>query len=398
MGRDMSAKPRLGVVITELGIPSEVWMVRQCLGFRRVEPVLFAWGERAGAGDPPALERHLFAAPFPAPEGPWRRLQARAGLARARLPDAAARDDIRRTLGGAGLDGVLCHFLWTAIPVVEALGGALPVAAQAHGRDASALLAHADYRAALRRTLPRLDALAVVGGFQRDLLAPFGPPARTAVIPCGAPTALFAARPLPLRAPGAPIRFVSVGRLSAEKGVLESLEAFERVARAHPAEWTVIGDGPLRGALETAVARSPAGAKVRLTGALGPEAVADELSRAHVFVQHSREAGGWIEGFGVTLTEAGAAGLPRVASAFGGIPDQVTDGRDGLLFPPDDVAAQAAAMARLAEDEALRRAMGAAARTRAAEFDSDLMAGRLEDFLIESFTAARAPTPDAAHV
>lgn len=394
----MGARPRLGVVITELGIPSEVWMTRQCAAFREVEPVLFAWGEAPdGAPTPPGIERRLFSTPFPAPRGLGGRLAARAGLARARMPDAAARADLRRTLLDARLDGVLCHFLWTAIPVAAALDGALPAAAQAHGRDASALLAHADYRAALRATLPRLAALAAVGRFQLDLLRPFGLPARCAVIPCGAPTELFAARPLPERGPGEPIRFVSVGRLSAEKGVLESLAAFERVAAAHPAEWIVIGDGPLRGALERAVAASPAGGRVRIAGRLAPEAVAAELARAHVFVQHSRAAGGWIEGFGVTLTEAGAAGLPRVVSEFGGIPDQVTHGRDGLLFPPGDVAAQAEAMAALAADEPRRRVLGAAARETAAGFDSALMAARLEAFLAPMLRRAPGPAAEPAH-
>ncbi|HKK23745.1 MAG TPA: glycosyltransferase family 4 protein, partial [Pseudohaliea sp.] len=244
-------------------------------------------------------------------------------------------------------------------------------------------------RAALRRTLPELAGLVTVGRFQLDNLAPCGLPARRAAIPCGAPTALFAARPLPERAEGAPIRFLSVGRMSAEKGLFESLAAFEAVARDHPAaELVFVGDGPQRAALEAAAARSSAGDRVSFLGWRPAEEVAEIMAGCHVLLQHALEAGGSMEGFGVTLTEGGAAGLALVASRLGGIPDQVESGRNGLLFAPGDVHAQAEAMLALACDEASRRRMGAAARETAAGFDSDLMAAKVEQFVLEAAGAS----------
>ena len=216
-----------------------------------------------------------------------------------------------------------------------------------------------------------------------------GLPPRHEVIPCGAPVDLFTRQPLPERAEGEPMRFLSVGRLSPEKGVLETLEAFERVAARHPsAELAFGGDGPLAGALREAVARSPAGDRVRLLGRLDQQAVAAEMARSHAFLLHSRSIGGWEEGAPVTLVEAGAAGLPRIASRVGGSPELIEEGRDGFVIAPGDVAAQAEAMLALAEDEPRRREIGRAARASAAGFDSRLMTERLEALVLAALDDA----------
>lgn len=384
-----SCKPRLAVVTTEIGIRSEVWILRQLAAFTRVEPVLFGWSVAPDPVPlPDGLETRLFHKGDTRRPGRVARVARRLGLASGYLPDAATRADIRNRLEAARIDAVLCHFAWNAIPVASSVHGRFPVVAQVHGRDVSALLASPAYRRALARTLPKLDFVAAVGSFQLERLKPLHLPPAHEVIPCGAPTALFGTGPLPERQPGEPIRFVSVGRMSPEKGVLQTLAAFEAVLARHPAaELLFVGQGPAEAELDSAIAASPAGHAVQRTGYLGPAALAELLARCHVLVQHSREVGGWIEGFGVMLTEGGAAGLPLVASRFGGIPDQVTDGRNGLLFPPNDIAAQANAMHQLAEDEPLRRTMGAEARRIAAGFDSTQLATRLEDRILSTIRA-----------
>lgn len=71
------------------------------------------------------------------------------------------------------------------------------------------------------------------------------------------------------------------------------------------------------------------------------------------------------EGFGLTVTEAMWKGRPVIASAVGGIQDQIVDGRDGLLLEdPTDVRAFAAALARVVDDRALASRLGAAGRER----------------------------------
>ncbi len=69
----------------------------------------------------------------------------------------------------------------------------------------------------------------------------------------------------------------------------------------------------------------------------------------------------------MSILEAMAAGLPVVASAVGGVPELVVDGETGLLVPPGDERALAAALARIVGDASLRTRLGAAGRARAEE-------------------------------
>jgi glycosyltransferase involved in cell wall biosynthesis len=384
--RSQPPRPRVAVVTSEIGVRSEVWMLRQLAAFTRVDPVLFGWADAvAGMTLPDGLEVHHFKQGYTRSPSALQKAARRLGLAAGYLPSAADSRHIRSTLTDARIDAVLCHFAWNAIPVVAALDGALPTVVQVHGRDVSTLLDQPGYARALAHILPRIDHVAAVGSFQLDRLKPLGLTPRHSVIPCGAPTSLFGCNPPPVRAPGTPIRFVSVGRISPEKGFEQTLAAFEILHASHPAsELVLVGAGPAEARLDLAIAHSPAGAAVRRTGYLAPGPLAELLATCHVLVQHSRQVDGWIEGFGVMLTEAGAAGLALVASRFGGIPDQVKDGINGLLFPPEDIPAQAAAMLALATDEPRRQLLGTTARAIAQGFDSNLMAARIEDRLLDS--------------
>ena len=96
--------------------------------------------------------------------------------------------------------------------------------------------------------------------------------------------------------------------------------------------------------------------------------LAPVLAALDIFVLPS-----WSEGFGRSNLEAMAAGVPVVSTAVGGIPEVVADGETGLLVPPRDPAALAAAILRLVEDESLRKKMGEAGRERAALFSVEKM-------------------------
>ena len=138
------------------------------------------------------------------------------------------------------------------------------------------------------------------------------------------------------------------GRLTAEKGVATALEA----ARLAGVPIVIAGTGPLSDSL---AARFP---EVSFVGLLGQEELRHLLGTATAVVVPSQ----WFENASMSVLEAMAAGVPVVASRIGGIPEQVIDGREGLLVPPGDVDALAAAMARLWTEPELATAMGARAR------------------------------------
>src|SRR5207249_5748052 len=112
----------------------------------------------------------------------------------------------------------------------------------------------------------------------------------------------------------------------------------------------IVGDGPLRGHVPSAV------------GFVPPVEIGSYLERAAIVVCPSRR-----EGYGVAARQAMAYGRPVVATAVGGLADAVVDGETGLLVPPNDPSALRAGLERLLGDAALRRRLGEAARRRAVE-------------------------------
>ena len=90
------------------------------------------------------------------------------------------------------------------------------------------------------------------------------------------------------------------------------------------------------------------------------------------------EGGVDVEGFGMVFLEANACGRPVVASRSGGVPEAVAEGESGLLVPPDDPAATAAAIVRILADPALAARLAERGRARAeARFAWPLQAARL---------------------
>lgn len=100
-----------------------------------------------------------------------------------------------------------------------------------------------------------------------------------------------------------------------------------------------------------------------------PQIVADYYRAADLFAHTARA-----EAFGKTATEAMACGIPVVATAVGGLPEQIEDGKSGFLAPLGDAEAHAAAILRLLDDDALRAACGAAAARRGAQYGLDRQA------------------------
>lgn len=166
----------------------------------------------------------------------------------------------------------------------------------------------------------------------------------------------------------------TIGRLTPWKGQDDFVRAAALLAPRQPrARFLVVGDclsSPSEAAADQAYrARlhslaDQLGVAGRLTFAGFREDVPAVMNALDIFVLPSHA-----EPFGIVLLEAMAAGRPIVATAAGGVPEIVRDGREALLVPPRDPAALAAAIERLLTDPALAACLGSAARQRVvAEF------------------------------
>jgi len=129
-------------------------------------------------------------------------------------------------------------------------------------------------------------------------------------------------------------------------------EALRRVTDK-PWQFAVAGDGPARPEVEHALS-TLGRERVRFVGRLDEAALPGFYAASDLYVWPAvREA------FGMALLEAQASGCPVIAGAEGGVPGIVHDGKTGLLTPPGDAAAFSHAVARMLDDENLRRRMGA---------------------------------------
>jgi phosphatidylinositol alpha-1,6-mannosyltransferase len=184
-----------------------------------------------------------------------------------------------------------------------------------------------------------------------------------------------------------------VGRLIPEKGVDDLLHAVQLLARELPdLTAIVVGDGPERASLERLAARLGIDDRVQFTGWLSSPEVQKRLRAADVFIGPSRPGvDGTTEAQGLVFAEAMLAGLPVVATAFGGIVDAIRDGETGLTVPPGSPEAIAAAVRRLAGDAGLARRLAGRGRVlamagftreasahRFATLYTRLLAGRLQ--------------------
>jgi len=213
------------------------------------------------------------------------------------------------------------------------------------------------HRVAMCEVLAHANALLIGGAsFVGEVCDRLGSdPARFTIVPGAVDTARFT--------PGKPVegedpvRLLYHGRVDRRKGVLDFLDALERVWEAGlPFEATISGIGP---DVDAARARADeigfTPAHVAFTGYADYDTVPDLYRRADVFVSPT-----YAEGFSNTILEAMAAGLACVSTHSVGVSDCLRDGENGLLVQPGDVRALAKALGRVIEDADLRRTLARA--------------------------------------
>ncbi len=144
------------------------------------------------------------------------------------------------------------------------------------------------------------------------------------------------------------------------KRVADVIEVFARVAKAMPARLMLIGDGPERSAAEYVAMRLGVADRIHFLGK--QDNVNELLPLADLMLMPSE-----MESFGLAALEAMACSVPTIATRVGGVPELITDGVNGMLFPVGDVDAMGGAAIALLRDEKRLAAMALAARRTATE-------------------------------
>lgn len=252
-----------------------------------------------------------------------------------------------------------------ALAVAGPLG--LPVCATLHGQAIGKLMETPAHRAFQARVLSAADRVIVVGEPLRlvfsDLVAD---QERIRIVPNGV-----------VLAPGragkqsglefirdACVRLISVSNLHEGKGIDLNLRALAELAGSGCSNWqyTVVGDGRERLALEKLARDLHLTNKVRFVGQCTSEQVAGHLRDSHVFVLPS-----YREAFGIAYLEAMACGLLTIGVEGQGPSAFINSGKTGLLVPPHDVPALAACLRSVLEHPGRFSKVAAAGRSHVAQ-------------------------------
>lgn len=267
-------------------------------------------------------------------------------------------------MAGAGAAAARVPVVWHVRGDVRALG---PVYLAVCGLFADRIVLVAD---GIRGSLPaRLARRCVTVYNGIDL--PSAPPRRHL-------GALLSSLSPPVTLPEGEVLAVVVGSVVPFKGAHHAIEAVRRVRASAPMALVFVGDRPDAGYARVLDAAVGAAAPIDVCFAGWDDDPLDWIRAADLVilptvekevlaVDGERRTVRGTEGFSRTVLEAMACGRPVVASAVAGVPEQVADGETGILVPPSDPGALAAALERLAGDAELRRRLGEAGTRRVAE-------------------------------
>lgn len=177
------------------------------------------------------------------------------------------------------------------------------------------------------------------------------------------------------------IKIATVGTLNAQKGMQYLIKALPLVLKEFPeTSLEIIGSGPYQRNLKKIVEKLKLGKFVKFAGFL-PD-VSAHLAKFDLYVQPSLS-----ESFGLAIVQAMSVGLPVVATATGGIPEVVTQGKSGILVPTEDSKALSAAILEMIRDPKMARKMGEIGRRDARlKFNLDDMITELEQIYVEMAT------------
>jgi glycosyltransferase involved in cell wall biosynthesis len=220
--------------------------------------------------------------------------------------------------------------------------------------------------------------VAVAEWLRDDILREYPriPPSAVIVASMGVDTRRWA--PAEPRSHDSTFRLATVSRLYYAKGHDLLFSAVARLRDSgRDVQLLVVGAGPERDALQSLARRLQLNDRIEFAGSLGEDEIIARLHGVDAFVLASRS-----EPLGVVYMEAMALGLPTVGTDSGGVTEIITNGRDGLVVPPEDEERLAGAIAQLMDDSELRRRLASSARqTIVDRFDSRIGAALLYERL-----------------
>lgn len=224
------------------------------------------------------------------------------------------------------------------------------------------------YRRMMRRATAAIAVSDCVAKRLRDADIP---PEKIHVIRPGVAVNEFAPKEhAPVQNDGASVRCLFVGQLTPTKGPLQVIRAIDkarqRLGRRIDLHLLVVGEGELLKDCHREIQRLQLEEFVHMLGKVPRSRMPQIYAETDIYVQHSVTGrDGEIDGPGIALMEASAAGLPIVTTRHGGIPEIVIDSETGLLSPENDIDAMAKNIIQLAESPRLRADMGGRGRAHA---------------------------------
>lgn len=285
-----------------------------------------------------------------------------------------------------GLDLVHMHYAiphatsaWIAEEMLAAERD-LKIVTTLHGTDITLVGLHPSFQAITQFSILRSHGLTTVSEFLKDrTVEDFAVPGeRIRVIPNFVDTEVFRRDDKPCHratlAPEGEKIVMHISNFRAVKRIPDVVEIFARIAENVPVRLVLVGDGPER---PRAVERAEELGITDKVLFLGKHSSVDELlACADLFLLPSKN-----ESFGLAALEAMSCGVPVIASNMGGLPELVTHGETGFLFPMGAVEEMAEAGTRLLRDPALWLQVSGAARQDAKDrFSAERLVPRYEDF------------------
>jgi len=160
------------------------------------------------------------------------------------------------------------------------------------------------------------------------------------------------------------VKILSVGRLVEKKGHEYAIRALAKIINKHKnVIYQIVGDGPLKGKLESLVRDLDIENHVEFLGVVDDEELLDIYKESHIFILPSvTSSEGDQEGIPVVLMETQATGLPVISTHHSGIPEVVLDGKSGFLVTEKDVDALAKKLEHLIKHPEIWPKMGNAGR------------------------------------